>query len=233
MEAAVTDRPILFSASMVRAILAGRKTQTRRVLKPQPDFLGGSGTETDRSSWGWEDGDGGYVLLSADPMDSSTRQYKPRWAVRDRLWVREKWSGPHLGSDANNRPCNWRKYDPIWYWADGNPETGDWSRPKSSIHMPKWASRITLLVTGVRVERLHDITEADALAEGAPCGAFDDEGKFYEGKGTHVSGFAGLWDHINGSGSWDANPWVSVTTFSVMVGTPVWADIPRKIATAV
>lgn len=95
---------------------------------------------------------------------------------------------------------------PLYRASEDRPE---WKRIwKPSIHMPRWASRITLEVTGVRVERLQDISEADAIAEGAPwaaCGAPQE--------GSHKAGFAQLWESINGSNSWSTNPWVWVIEF--------------------
>lgn len=170
----------LFSAPMVRAILDGRKTMTRRVLKPQPDA----------GDW-----------------------YKKLWQPGDRLWVREKFSGPW--SDGILPPRLWSKTAPIWYWADGQPTEGEWTKLKPSIHMPRWASRITLEVEAVLVERLQEISEEDAEAEGAPSCVMDEDCKFYENNeiGDYRTGFVGLWNSIHGPGAWDANPWVSVTTF--------------------
>lgn len=173
--------PILFSAPMVRALLDGRKTQTRR---------------TDLAKW---------------------EKVKPG----DLLWVREVFSGPHRVSSAS--PRNWDDGCPIWYWADGNPDDGDWTRPKPSIHMPKWASRLTLEVTAVRTERLQKISEEDARAEGADDTGFCDHarqrcedigcfGPKYRG------GFRFIWESIHNAASshrWHANPHVAVVTFKV------------------
>jgi hypothetical protein len=212
--AAIVGRevPILFGAPMIRAILAGTKTQTRRILKPQPDYRGSAGCETDPDGWGWEDDMGQHVPVSAARV---------RWRAGDRLWVRET-----VRAEERSDGCDGVRYlaDDVWHpveptteaadrWVDLNHYRGKRGVPVNSIHMPRWASRIALEVIGVRVERLQSISEADAVAEGAPCGGFDDEGRFYEGNGTYRTGFAGLWDHINGSGSWEANPWVAVVEF--------------------
>ncbi len=197
------ERPILFSAPMVRAILEGRKTQTRRVVKPQGAIL------TDRMARG--------LGVQPPPVQNSPVIPCPYGQPGDRLWVREEFSGPHYKSKSP--PSEWSESDPIWYWADGNPGSGDWTRPKPSIHMPRWASRILLEVTGVRVEQLNEISEADAKAEGA---------MFHDGRGIGHSGwrhdykdvhanarssFARLWESINGHGSWEANPFVWVIEF--------------------
>ncbi len=178
----MTDRPILFSAPMVRALLDGRKTQTRRILKPQP-------------------------LMGYAPDVTASKGI--RFAKGDRLWVRETWSAEHLwaGTKPRDIPCG-----PFWFWPDGDPSDGDWTKPKPGIHMPRWASRLTLTVTDVRVERLQEISEGDAIAEGSRepslvpiIGACWSERDAY----------AKLWEYINGPGSWGANPWVVALTFTV------------------
>ena len=183
-------RPILMSAPMVRALLDGSKTQTRRMLK-MPHGL-------------WETSPSGELV----PIPSNCPYGQPG----DRLWVRESFSGPYCmeaqDGMAAAAPSTWVHESRIWYWADGQPTHGDWTRPRPSIHMPRWASRITLEVTDVRVERLQDISEADAIAEGCPPNATnapDDISRFW---------YRLLWDQINGPGSWDANPWVWCVTFS-------------------
>lgn len=194
------ERPILFSAPMVRAILDGTKTQTRRVVKGVPADLIFTGAMM--KSEGWVDFGG---------RDEHKRIHCPYGQPGDRLWVRETFSGPHCmeASEgcASVPPSKWARSSRLWYWADGNPADGDWTRPRPSIHMPRWASRITLEVTGVRVERLHDITEADAVAEGAST-----PGPFA------VHHFMDLWTSINGAESWNANPWVWVVEFKRITG---------------
>ncbi|AWI57148.1 hypothetical protein [Sinorhizobium fredii] len=201
----MTDRPILFSGPMVRALLAGRKTQTRRILKPQP------------IGFDWHD-----------------LKCKPRIEIGDRLWVRE---AHYLTDDGDDEYAV--------YVADGNDATGehlhevaaleklhptvDWSRHKKqrpSIHMPRWASRITLIVTDVRVERLQEISEADAIAEGIAEIASGDKSlrfwKRYRDGGWNgyvdspIASYASLWTEINGPGSWEANPWVVAYTSTVI-----------------
>ncbi|QRI88699.1 hypothetical protein JQN63_20425 [Delftia lacustris] len=198
------ERPILFSGPMVRALLAGTKTQTRRVVKPQPDSthsgfpywnVGGY-----RASWCRSAADGG-PLVPANPL------LCPYGQPGDRLWVRETFG--HFERNENFKPgCE------VFYRADGNClELEPW-RP--SIHMPRWASRITLEITGVRVERLQDISEADARAEGIECMAGDPECGYRNyldqtGQDWSLSpreSFQSLWESINGPASWSANPWV-------------------------
>lgn len=172
------ERPILFSAPMVRALLDGRKTQTRRVVKPQPTATREEAIRTY--------GKGGTFILEAGFFGVRC----PYGQLGDRLWVRETW-GACAGSPV--------------YRADDNATCPDGGRWKPSIHMPRWASRITLEVTGVRVERLQDISEEDAIAEGVP-----------EQRGDPWA-FQCLWDSINGARercSWAANPWVWAITFS-------------------
>lgn len=219
---AIKEKPILFSAPMVRAILDGRKTQTRRIIKPQPQ----------------------YEILGNFPCWNDPQTNKrivcPYGHTGDQLWVRETLAAESYAAKGWNA---------ISYKADDDevcveaPE--GWSPPRNnitthresgdnipqggfdyytaivpSIFMPRWASRITLEITGVRVERLNDISEADAVAEGI---AYDhsEDGLFYYVKGLMretaidsrehrpaIQCYAKLWGHINGAGSWDLNPWV-------------------------
>jgi hypothetical protein len=213
MADSVKERPVLFSAAMVRALLDGRKTQTRRIVKPQPQWV------------------------YADVVPVKTPDADPKGEIRcpygmrgDRLWVRETWL--ELDRDHYNDPglprghLSTRYGSPrrngCAYRAETDRE-GDEIRKqygyhwRPSIHMPRWASRLLLEVTDVRVERLQDISEADAIAEGVS----------YTGPYPHAlaSGFLPrpddlarrefrrLWESINGAGLWDANPWVWVVSF--------------------
>lgn len=179
----MTDRPIIFSAPMVRALLDGRKSQTRRIIK-----------RTDLMEW-----DG-----------KEMRPIPIGFATGDRLYVREAFSYERLDTDRNG-------FMPPWYWADGNPKSGDFMRPKPSIHMPRWASRLTLTVTDVRVQRLQEISEADAAAEGlvsAYEGWATDTGGSHWGD-TAVNSYRVLWNDLHGPDAWDANPWVAAITFTV------------------
>ena len=165
----MTERPILFSAPMVRAILAGQKTQTRRIA---------------------------IHKRSIEPMTEECPYGKPG----DRLWVREThmdlggcllYRADH-GSEVERASCA-----PRQRWAP-------------SIHMPRWASRITLEVTGVRVERLQGISDSDARAEGV-----DQDAALSMActRGAARAAYSALWEQIHGPGSWDANPWVWVVEF--------------------
>lgn len=219
----MTDRPILFSAPMVRALLADRKTQTRRILKPQPEC--GYAGDTPYFSWN------GFTGLWPDDWQQA-KERNVKISVGDRLWVRETWSGEHEFHDI--KPSERKSFvagegvpyfrENVWFWADGNPDFGDWERPRPAIHMPRWASRITLIVTDVRVERLQDISEEDAFAEGAyrgkASGRFADNyvamaiaGDWFA---TARAWYRNLWDRINGAGAWDKNPWVIAYTFRVI-----------------
>jgi hypothetical protein len=239
----MADRPILFSAPMVRALLDGRKTQTRRILKPQPTI----------NSAGLLVWDHGADFIQGTPDDIAAGQ---RIKFGDRLWVREAWwiatrysyGTTPGGCDLPPPPLAARKSDPMHYAADGDPEncanrhygpeglrpgSGAFAAPdpyavwlkKPSIHMPRWASRLTLTVTEVRVERLQDISRGDAIAEGlvtvphAPGLAAEMECNWgFDGDARHgspVSAYAALWDHINGPGEWQQNPWVAAYTFTV------------------
>jgi hypothetical protein len=192
------DRPILFSAPMVRAILAGTKTQTRRAVKSTGMYA------IDASIHGEE-------VARRELAALATRC--PYGQAGDQLWVREAFSGPHC-MDASDGckavpPSKWGDCSRIWYWADGNPTEGDWTRPRPSIHMPRWASRILLEITAVRVERLQDISDTDAEAEGIQ--EIVDAGVDHDG--TPRDAYRALWEQINGAGSWSANPWVWVVEF--------------------
>lgn len=181
----MTDKPIIFSAPMVRALLDGRKTQTRRVLKKPAamDALAVFGSK--------------FLTL---PGNIDLIGYAPG----DRLYVREAFSYEALDVDRNG-------FMPPWYWADGNPSSGNFTRPKPSIHMPRWASRITLTVTEVRVQRLQEISNDDAKAEGVLG-----ECAFHVGNdATYRAPFRELWNSLHGHDAWDANPWVVAVSFTV------------------
>lgn len=200
------ERPILFSAPMVRAILDGSKTQTRRVVKPQPIYDG-------KFAGGWKVvGKNGHEAATCGPLVS---ELCPYGQPGDRLWVRETWAAPH---SEDGRPPRAIQCDQlrIHYLASEGRGGLVW-RP--SIHMPRWASRITLEITGVRVERLQEISEADAIAEGIER-SYDqwrdyrtDQAVNYPSAATPIDSYRTLWEEINGQGSWDANPWVWVVEF--------------------
>lgn len=189
----MTERPILFSAPMIRALLSGVKTQTRRPVKLPPWIAKAGGqlnaptTFKDRGF-----GDGEYLHVAIDD-GSVQRVYCPYADTPgDRLWVREAWTPTNPGALSTG----------VLYRAD----FGDDPRPakyRPSIHMPRWASRITLEVTGVRVERLQDISVPDCHAEGIE----------YRVEVPAKTQYARLLESINGAGTWDANPFVWVLEF--------------------
>lgn len=198
---------------MVRAILEGRKTQTRRILKPGKFELPNGGSDGWVYATGYE-GWGGLSKKEFGGLSSYPLPRCPYGVPGDRLWVRENWAA-RLDEDHKS-PSQLNPAFRVSYWAD--PRTcntgcgGAAGRKRPGIHMPRWASRITLEVTGVRVERLQDISEEDARAEGVDT--FDDV--LGDDGATPASArrvYARLWDHINGAGSWEANPWVWVISF--------------------
>lgn len=255
----MAERPILFSGAMVRAILDGRKTQTRRVIKPQPEPFGVSSYGGTRQGWTWKPdslrrswNDDDKDPYRADPKRMTALALAcecPYGKPGDRLWGRET-----LQWGARNNPEP--RYNHLWRYAADNKavmvskehetEMRVWAHHKEgdvcvSIHMPRWASRLTLEITKVRVERVQQITPDDCIAEGieypvAPSGT---PGKVnplinisdrnltphlmkIKGKYTHenllIAHYAGLWDSINakrdgGKYAWKKNPWVWVIEY--------------------
>jgi hypothetical protein len=186
----VKERPILFQPAMVHALLAGTKTQTRRVVK-------GMRLE-------WLQPNNFTPEFVANPENGLC----PYGFAGDRLWVRERgWMAasktaflPFAGNESPNAPRS----------PDGTPY-----RSWPSIHMPRWACRLVLEVTSVRVERLQAISEADSRAEGAPGyeEGVDAPPPEPEYEWSYRASYRRLWEQINGPGSWDANPWVWVVEF--------------------
>lgn len=195
---AIKERPIIFSAPMVRAILGGRKTQTRRIVKPQPpewinELHGGELSK--RAPYAIEDDE--QRVFGWGFQDDHDRYYKfPYGSIGDRLWVRETYGLADIGDSLQ---YVYRATDTDWQLCDG------W-KWKPSIHMPRRASRLTLEIIDVRVERLNAISEKDAIAEGSQCAGVP-------ASITNVGAFAKLWESINGDGSWACNPWVWVIEF--------------------
>lgn len=233
------ERPILFSGSMVRAILNDSKTQTRRIVKPQPS--------ADMKA-AYLDGDSNWVFWSEPVGEEVAKQWYPPGSDRgikcpygkmgDRLWVRESWRPRSWGSDFEWMMIQYKEGDdvkeinPSDVWGDdaevvwakmsrecvgaGNPTTdsGDFILEKplkwrASIFMPRAVSRITLEITNIRVERLQDISEEDAKAEGVPPFDWNDGWSL-----RPVPAFEKLWDSINGAKHpWSSNPWVWCVNF--------------------
>jgi len=215
-------KPILFSGPMIRALLDGRKTQTRRVLKPQPpkDELGYEIGTVRGPEWYHPAVVGKDGELEPGKQVWGVYDDWGEWGARvpympgDLLWVREKaYYGPNrIAYAADNVPIG------------GRDRVEGWGPARSSIHMPRWASRITLEVTAVRVQRLQEISDDDALAEGVTkvrdnCYVirgidYDEIGLCHSGP---IAPFAKLWDSLNAKRGfgWDQNPWVIATTFVV------------------
>jgi hypothetical protein len=201
------ERPVIFNGEMVRAILSGRKTQTRRVIAN----VGADNCIPLQKQTKTKDG------IYTHVMDAPMYGLCPFGQVGDRLWVREAYQGPLFNFDQmeayledtskfeHPEFCEYRAdggMAPEYYDADDNLRYG-W---KPSIHMPRWASRIMLEITAVRVERLQDISEADAIAEGGT-------------KHFNIDWFGPLWASIYGEESWNANPWVWVIEFRRVGGS--------------
>ncbi|MDE2447302.1 MAG: hypothetical protein KGO94_14090 [Alphaproteobacteria bacterium] len=200
----MADKPILFSAPMVRAILEGRKTMTRRAIK---------GVRNDNC----------LVIKKATKTRMGivrhVLEHRP-YEIGDRLWVRENgWQRPERSErDMRDGADTW---PPYMYDADDDAPEKEWGwKRRPSIHMPRWASRITLEVMEVKVERLQDISETDCLCEGVTRLDGNGTNKFsvhIEGgwfsQPTAAATFRGLWEDINGDGAWEANPWVAAISF--------------------
>lgn len=232
------ERPILFSSSMVRAILDGSKTMTRRIIRPQPTHFNPAGTPR-------------RVVPNGGPSESICCPYGE---PGDRLWVRETWNvthhsqlapGENIAKSAEDCVRDNNGFMPscaegVVYAADGvtsHPVHGK-ARWRPSIHMPRWASRILLEIVSVRVERLQDISEDDARAEGIERGKdfpgwyrgpLDGDSAGLAEAGRHFKiptafpklAFRALWESINGPKSWAANPWVWVVEFRRVETTEV------------
>lgn len=216
--AEMKERPILFSAPMVRAILEGRKTQTRRVCK-------GVGNNNNI-----------IILIKATKKrigipthikDAPAHGLCPYGKVGDRLWVKEAFrvTAVHHGKEQVDASVSYvsdgeiiRHTDLFGYHSDRNTQIGqahNFSLKNGinpSIHMPRWASRIDLLIKGVRVERLQDISEEDAWNEGVEISPLHHSERD-DFKDCPLKSFKRLWQSINGEESWNQNPWVWVLEF--------------------
>jgi hypothetical protein len=233
------ERPILFSAPMVRALLDGSKTQTRRVMKPQPE-PNGTWLKSRQdfvclndyyppSAMLWN---GGMMGGDAGEIEGCTHG-----VIGDRLWVRENTviAPPDFGEASLNNVRDsdgrWRVVQYMATHSDKWPASDYGLKVTPSIFMPRWASRITLEITDVRVQRLQDISEADAKAEGvespdkeryerddsicARCGGPGVIDLDCAECDTHTKRFRNLWDSINAKRApWSSNPWVWALTFA-------------------
>ncbi|ENQ1389153.1 hypothetical protein ACEOEZ_003897 [Enterobacter hormaechei] len=205
------ERGMIFNGEMVCAILDGKKTQTRRIMKVQPSdgfHPTHNGYDLDLNAHWYTPGvidKNGYLQPAKKDVfgvaDENEGYTCPFGAVGDRIWVRETFSP--VPDHEEPAGCS-----AILYAADGNGPYGKWV---PSIHMPRWASRITLEITGVRVERLNSISDSDASKEG--CCIADME------SGDCLSDvFVRLWTSIYGDESWKVNPWVWVIEFKRIEG---------------
>lgn len=253
------ERPILFNAQMILALLNGSKTQARRAVNPQPYVdKHGNYCWNDRNFGQDSSGPRTQAIASQLPSSETGRVICPQGKPGDRLWVRETWrigawdenkgalAIDYMASPPGETPwitvpedlenyygeSVFEKYwmqstddciesdlstdaDGKYHWEPGQSPC----RVRPSTHMPRWASRITLEITGVRMERLHEISEADAMAEGCT----ENHNGYFWGGPHAVSGlkqmvtakkaYCDLWESINGPGSWDVNPWVWVVEF--------------------
>lgn len=223
------ERPILFSGPLVRALLAGTKTQTRRLVKhDHVDEIGAWSFDAERREW--------EAGIEADfgRFGHGFWMRCPYGEPGDRLWVKEQHQALWTTEDCPPKP--FREGGEGWgvhYVADGGPvewhdmsadDEGITTRSRPSIHMPRWASRITLEIVEVRAERLQEITEEDAKAEGvdlASLSSIADDQPILEtprsrtkGSHPHVLAFAIGWDTINGDrAAWKSNPWVWAISF--------------------
>ena len=230
----MVDLPILFSAPMVRALISGTKTQTRRTLGRLRRFgvireFGIS--DTPGYAWHFRDRDGRWHDLRGGEI----LNFLP-YKVGDRLYVREAHHrtndsetshliGYDTATDPNHRAPYSRTIESVGEVEFWPHSLGGWggraSKDYPAMHMPRWASRITLIVEGVKIERVQDISEEDAIAEGIERGSafFKD----YSGDGSTTmmfpsGSFMTLWKSINGAGSWDANPFIVAYTFRRIMG---------------
>jgi hypothetical protein len=237
--AEIKESPILFRAPLVRALLAGTKTQTRRIVKLphsnplgqwEPTTVGGPGVR-------FSDGSPAPEQTAIWHTRTGDAVFCPYGQPGDRLWVREAFrfaasldrlSPSDVGEKALDAGYN-TPWAPTQFEADGS-RAGAWhgfdtpptvttpGKLRPGIHMPRWACRLVLEVAAVRVERLQSISQADALAEGVwTAGPAKESGILDRSPGgsvlNHVGAFRNLWEEINGAGSWEANPWVWVVEF--------------------
>lgn len=207
------ERPILFNGPMVKAILDGRKTQTRRIVKPQPQtdhvYIMPDGTLPGVFKNGYTEakqiGDKIFLSCRAGWMRC------PYGMGGDRLWVRETWG--LCDTEPKDGPENAQ----IFYKAtDESRRDMRYQKWRPSIHMPRWASRINLEITGIGIQRIQDISREDAREEGVttnpyPTKTYQD----WDDPGVHVVLFSQLWDSVYAGteGSWDSNPWVWIIEF--------------------
>ena len=211
----MTDRPIIFSAPMVRALLDGRKTQDRRVLRPQPETVpnGFAGARLPyapgdrlwvREAWRIGAWDWNNAQIAVDYCDGPHKEWL---AVDDGDMLHRLIDQSRAAAVKAGLPLRDSYYE--YSWAPGRSPC----RWRSPIHMPRWASRLTLLVTDVRVQRLQEISSADAIAEGCP--PYANSATIDCDTPNPRDDFKRLWNSIHGSDAWDANQWVAAISFTV------------------
>lgn len=195
----MTDRPILFSSPMIEALLAGRKTQTRRLCRHANDEHLVHVVQIDvPSEPGWFGDEEGDVRFFSG------------YAPGDRLWVREAWRTHKAYDDL--KPSELGGEETVWPELDR--DNCDYhGRYRHGRFMPRWASRLTLVVTDVRVQRLQAITLGDICAEGLGSSIYD-----FKPVQRAFDAWIALWDSINGEGAWARNPWVTAVSFDVRKG---------------
>ncbi|KZK99175.1 hypothetical protein [Pseudovibrio sp. Ad26] len=219
----MTDRPILFSSPMIQALLEGRKTHTRRILKPQPTACGGKFPGAIyESDYSWPTGKHGCFTVSCKPHppESYLKAYPLKPAPGDLLWVRETWARIEEVECGCSEICGCPQVGEVRYRATVGDDERRW---KPSIFMPRKYSRITLEVTNVRVELLQKISAKDAVSEGVQLkhwitGNYPEHDIGVEREGEVLRNkFRNLWNTLNESRGfgWNANPWVTVTEFKV------------------
>lgn len=216
----MTERPILFSAPMIRSLLDGRKTQTRRIVKPQPCFPA--------DAYGIKPCPSGKCIYRTENGNGFIDIRSPFGYQSDILWVRETWK-LFLNSEKGYHPTG--KQSP----RSGNPDAGlshfiyaaDYEESdikslspwKPAIHMPKSACRTKVEITSVGLERVQDISKQDAIREGIESATFEDGikyklyGNFEIFQDSPIASFASLWDSIHGTGAWKLNPFVWSISF--------------------
>lgn len=232
----MVDKPIIFSAPMIRALLDGTKTQTRRILGPGTTLFNGRpwSRHQNAQTWGWDEAwvdpgpspagnPGPYLKLpwcagDADVYEGTAHRIYPQIQPGDRLWVREAWARvpatAYRQSVGVEQVVDPSDPDMACVYRAGWDRCAP-SRWRPSIHMPRWASRLTLLVKDVRVQRIQDITEADAEAEGLSLLDWERDDESGEGPDSYVECFSWLWRSLHGPDAWDRNEWVVAITFDV------------------
>lgn len=209
----MADRPILFSAPMVRALLLGNKTQTRRIMSPQPpewvypNDLPGYSCLTPAGHIEFR---GRYIDPAGVDHGPASKFIKLPFLKGDRLWVREAYRVHRAYDDL--KPSELGGDQDVWPELDRD-NCDAHGRYRHSRFMPRWASRLTLTVTDVRVQRLQAITLGDICAEGLGASIYD-----FKPVQRGFDAWIALWDSINGAGAWAENPWVTAITFDVRRG---------------